>query len=228
MRLFKNLCWALNLTICLLPIIFGSMDPKMIAAALRQEIEARALSVGTVLKQEDLAERFDVSRQPVRQALGYLLAEGLLERRSDRSLAVAGLTSEAAREVTAIRCLLEAEALRLSLPNLTDSQLRKAERIAEDLIEETNIATIEELDVAFHALLYGACGNTRLLSLIDGLRREGRRSYATQPMGSRQRADLADQHRALLAACKRRDSAAAVAALLSHLTYSGDVPHDQP
>jgi DNA-binding GntR family transcriptional regulator len=204
------------------------MDPKMIAAALRQEIEARILVVGTVLKQEELAERFSVSRQPVRQALGHLLAEGLLEQRSDRSLAVAGLTPEAAKDVTAIRCLLEAEALRLSLPNLTEGQLRKAERIAEELIEETDIPTIEELDVAFHALLYGACGNERLLSLIDGLRREGRRSYAIQPMGSRQRADLAGQHRALVAACKLRDSDAAVAALLSHLTYSRDIPHEQP
>jgi len=200
----------------------------MIAAALRQEIEARSLAVGTVLKQEELAERFSVSRQPVRQALGHLLAEGLLEQRSDRSLAVAGLTPEGAKEVTAIRCLLEAEALRLSLPNLTDSQLRKAERIAEDLTEETDIPTIEELDVAFHALLYGACGNARLLSLIDGLRREGRRSYAIQPMGSRERADLTDQHRALLAACKLRDCDAAVAALLTHLTYSRDFSHEQP
>jgi len=200
----------------------------MIAAALRQEIESRTLVVGTVLKQEELADRFSVSRQPVRQALGHLLAEGLLEQRSDRSLAVAGLPPEAAREVTAIRCLLEAEALRLSLPNLTDSQLRKAERIAEDLIEETDLGPMEELDVAFHTLLYGACGNSRLLSLIDVLRREGRRSYAVQPMGSRQRADLAGQHRALIAACKRRDADGAVAALLTHLTYSRDVTHEQP
>ncbi|WP_379876963.1 GntR family transcriptional regulator [Lacibacterium aquatile] len=189
----------------------------MIAAALRQEIDDRSLPPGTVLKQEDLAARFRVSRQPVRQALGHLVAEGLLVQRSDRSLAVAEPNLEATREVRAIRCLLEVEALRLSLPNLTDAQIRKAERLALDLIEEEEIAMIEELDVAFHALLYGACGNGRLLTMIDGLRREGRRSYARQPMGSSERIDYAHQHLALIDACKERDIAAAVAALQRHL-----------
>lgn len=198
------------------------MDPSSIADALRQDIETRLLPPDTALRQESLAERFGVSRQPVRQALDRLLAEGLVVRRSDRSLAVAGLSAAEARELVGLRILVEGEALHLSLPRLEPRDLRRATRLAEDLTEEEDPAAIEELDVAFHAALYGACGNARMLRLIDSLRREGRRAYALQPPGSAFRAAMAQQHEAILAACRAGDAAAAVAALAAHLRAAAD------
>ncbi|CDM58064.1 Fatty acid metabolism regulator protein [Rhizobium favelukesii] len=196
---------------------FGSMDSNVITVALRREIEGGNLLPGTVLKQELLAERFGVSRQPVRQALDQLLATGLLDRRPDRSLAVAGLTQEQARELAEIRAALENMALRGSLPILGDSDLRKAHRLNEDLVEEENPATLEELDVAFHRTLYGRCGNARLLFMIDELRRESRRAYLRQPKGSDERVNLHAEHCAIIEACARRDEAAALQALSAHL-----------
>ena len=198
------------------------MDPESIADVLRRDIEARLLPPDTALRQESLAERFGVSRQPVRQALDRLLAEGLVVRRSDRSLAVAGLSAGESRDLAALRILVEGEALRLSLPRLEPRDLRRATRLAEDLAEEENPAAIEELDVAFHAALYGACGNARMLRLIDSLRREGRRSYAVQPPGSVFRAAMAQQHEAILAACRAGDTAAAIRALAVHLRAAAD------
>ena len=193
------------------------MDTNLIATALRREIEGGSLPPGTVLKQELLAERFGVSRQPVRQALDRLLASGLLDRRPDRSLAVAGLTEEQARELAEIRAALESMALRAALPLLGDSDLRKARRLNEDLIEEDDPATLEELDVAFHRTLYGRCGNRRLLSMIDELRGESRRAYLRQPKGSNERVILHAEHRAIIDACARRDEAEALKALSGHL-----------
>lgn len=193
------------------------MDTNEIAATLRRQIEGGTLPPGTVLKQEVLAERFGVSRQPVRQALDRLLASGLLNRRPDRSLAVSGLTEEESRELAEIRAALESTALRVSLPMLGDSDLRKARRINEDLVEEEDPATLEELDIAFHRTLYGRCGNDRLLSMIDDLRRESRRAYARQPKGSDERVVLHAEHRAIVDACERCDEAAALQALSNHL-----------
>lgn len=193
------------------------MDTNTIATALRREIEGGRLQPGTVLKQELLAQRFGVSRQPVRQALDRLLASGLLDRRPDRSLAVAGLTEEQARELADIRAALESMALRGALPTLGDSDLRKAQRLNEDLVEEEDPATLEELDVAFHRTLYGRCGNARLLSMIDELRRESRRAYSRQPKGSDERVILHAEHHAIIEACARRDEAAALQALSDHL-----------
>jgi DNA-binding GntR family transcriptional regulator len=181
------------------------MDPKSIAEAIRSEIETGALLPGTPLKQEALAARYGVSRQPVRLALNLLLASGMVARRGDRSLAVATASADDRDELTDLRIVLECEALRRSVPRLSDRDLRRARRLADELAEEEDPAAIEALDVRFHATLYGACGNDRLLRLIEELRRERRRVYATQPKPSPHRAGFARQHEALLAACETRD-----------------------
>ncbi|MCC7272332.1 MAG: GntR family transcriptional regulator [Alphaproteobacteria bacterium] len=193
------------------------MDPNAIETAIRDEIEAGRLMPGTALRQEALAARFGVSRQPVRLALGSLLAAGLVERRTDRGLAVAGISAPAAAELAAVRVLVETEALRLALPKLDAVRLRRAHRIAADIVEEDDPAAIEELDVAFHAILYAPGGNARLLRLVEALRREGRRAYAVQPPGSAFRRRLAAEHAAILAACEASDAAAAVRTLTDHL-----------
>lgn len=189
----------------------------MIVGVLRHDIESGVLAPGAVLKQELLAERFDVSRQPIRQALDRLLVSGLLVRRGDRSLAVAGLTQQQARELAEIRMSLESTALRSSLGALTQSDLRKAHRLNEDLLEEEEPATLEELDIAFHRVLYARCGNARLLDMIDDLRRESRRAYARQPIGSNDRLILHAEHAAIMAACERHDTEAALGVLADHL-----------
>jgi DNA-binding GntR family transcriptional regulator len=193
------------------------MDTNYIIIELRREIEGGTLPPGAVLKQESLAERFGVSRQPVRQALDRLLAYGLLDRRSDRSLAVAGLSGVQARELAEIRNAIEGTALRASLAALTESDLRKARRLNEDLVAEDDPLILEELDIEFHRTLYGRCANTRLLGMIDDLRRESRRAYARQPKGSDERLVLHAEHRDIVDACGRRDTEAAVLALWHHL-----------
>jgi DNA-binding GntR family transcriptional regulator len=193
------------------------MDTNDIVMSLRREIEAGTLQPGSELKQELLAQRFGVSRQPVRQALDRLLASGLLERRPNRSLAVSGLNEEQARQLAEIRVSLEATALQASIPALTDSDVRKARRLNEDIVEEEDADVLEELDIAFHRTLYGRCGNVWLLDMIDDLRRESRRAYSRQPKGSRERTGLHAEHQAIIDACARRDLSDALQALTQHL-----------
>ncbi len=196
---------------------FGSMDPNRIAETLQNDIENGTLSPGTVLKQERLAERFGVSRQPVRQALERLLVNGLLTKRSDRSLAVNGLSADEARDLSQIRISLESTALILSIPHLSQNDLRKAIRLNDDLFEEENPAIIEELDIAFHQTLYGPCGNDRLLKMIAELRGEARRSYHRQPPGSQARKVFYEEHNDLLAVCNRGDVNKAIEIIENHI-----------
>jgi len=193
------------------------MDPITIAQSIREDIESVALPPGAILKQEFLAERFKVSRQPIRQALEHLLAAGLLRRRSDRSLEVTGLTEQEARELLSIRKALETMALRGSAETLDAATLRRASRIAKDIEEEEDPAILEDLDVAFHRALYLGCGNVRLLAMVEALRREGRRIYARQPHNVERKAALQAEHHAILAACLANDVEAAVTALSTHI-----------
>lgn len=193
------------------------MDPNFLENTLREEIELGKLSPGTQLKQEDLAARFGVSRQPVRAALERLLTAGLLTRMTDRTVAVSKWSPTEARDLLGVRIALETEALRLSLPHLDDATIRKARRVSEVLADEEEPEEIERLDVRFHKLLYQFCGNDRLGKMIEDLRREGRRIYAMQPKPSRMRTSLFEEHQAIVAACEQGDAKQAVTALSQHL-----------
>ncbi|MDK4739538.1 GntR family transcriptional regulator [Rhizobium sp. CNPSo 3464] len=199
---------------------FGSMDPKSIFSELRDEIESGELAPGSVLKQESIAERFGVSRQPVRQALDRLLGSGLVVRRPDRSLAVAILSEREASELTELRTILEVAALEQSVPLLLPSALRKAERLNDELFAEYDPVRIEELDQQFHLTLYSECENTRLLRTIATLRRESRRACLHQKRGAQERIDFFEEHAAIVAACARGDVDAAAQHLRHHLTQT--------
>jgi DNA-binding GntR family transcriptional regulator len=194
------------------------MNADGIAEILRQEIELGALPAGARLQQEDVAQRFGVSRHPVRHALDRLTMEGLLSHQPDRTLVVSGLAEREQIHIAEVRVMLESEALRQSFPTITPRLLRRAQRLAEELAEEDNPLRMEELDIAFHALLYSGSPNARLGRLIDSLRREGRRSYHSQIKDQRQR--YADDHDALLAACARKDLTEALTVLARHLIHA--------
>lgn len=197
--------------------------PASIAQQIEAEIRSGALPPGSVLQQEALAARFAASRQPVRMALGLLRASGLVVARRDRSVEVAGLSVAALRDLMAVRRLVEREALTLALPNLRERDLLEARQIQERIEIEIDPAELERLDRGFHAALYRPGGNARLLALVNELRGEDIRPYATQPPGSSARGAYARQHRELLHACTVGNLASALAALDTHFaTSTGD------
>jgi DNA-binding GntR family transcriptional regulator len=85
--------------------------PAQVAAETRKLINKGVLAPGFQLRQSDLAERFGISRVPVREALKLLAAEGIIEHDPNRGFFVAPLSSDEARQLYRMRQLLEAELL---------------------------------------------------------------------------------------------------------------------
>jgi DNA-binding GntR family transcriptional regulator len=196
------------------------MDPSAsgsVADQLREDIRLGRLLPGTVLHQDALAERFGLSRQPIRLALQNLRASGLVAVRPDRSVEIVGLSAEAVGDLARVRLLVEREACVLAIPHRTERDILSAKHLQARIEIEGEPRLIEELDCAFHTALYRPCRNARLLKLIEDLRRENRRPYETQPVGSTQRARLSKQHRNILRRYAAGDSPGVVVALEEHL-----------
>src|SRR5262245_20060521 len=112
------------------------MDPSStlsVADWLREDIRLGRLPPGTVLRQDALAERFGVSRQPIRLALESLRASGLVAVRRDRSVEIVGLSPQAVRDLARVRLLVEREALALAVPNRTERGILEARQLQERL-----------------------------------------------------------------------------------------------
>ena len=86
--------------------------PGQIADQLRELITRGVLAPGLQLRQMELAERFNSSRVPLREALKLLSAEGIIEHDQNRGFFVAPLSLDEASQLYRIRHLLEAELLR--------------------------------------------------------------------------------------------------------------------
>src|SRR5262245_63813605 len=96
-----------------------TLSADALTESLRALILDGTLGAGAQLRQEDLAKRFGVSRIPVREALGRLQAEGLVEHFANRGSIVASRSVDDLLETLDIRIALETRAIRLAIPNYT-------------------------------------------------------------------------------------------------------------
>ncbi|MFO1062067.1 MAG: GntR family transcriptional regulator [Dongiaceae bacterium] len=191
-----------------------------VADHLRRAILMGALVDGAVLRQDELAERFGLSRMPIRDALRQLEAEGLVEPKPHRGAVVAALSTQDITEKFEVRFALEGMALRLSVPRLTAVQLREARRQLAALAAQHGVAEHVEAHRRFHMALYAGADRPYLKQLIqrqfDAIERYIRVEAAVAPLDG----DFAE-HRALLVACGKHDVAGALAIAETHILGAG-------
>ena len=185
---------------------------------LRDMIIAGELPGASVIRQEELAERFRVSRMPVRQALDVLAAEGWVNQRPHRGAVVRPLDADDALELFEIRASLETLAIERSFPNMTDEQIENAVRTGRSLLEvsEANFP----LHQAFHVALYSAAGPRLLRLVIREL--EAARRYLEFESGALAVSDQdRAEHEGLMRAAQARDVESGRAIIQAHVQQGG-------
>lgn len=190
---------------------------EQIADILREAIADGSLKAETALRQDDLATRFGFSRMPIRDALRQLEAEGIVSIHPTRGAFVARMDAAEISEIYALRELLECEALRLSCPGLSDRKLNEAASILNQIDEEPDVGRWGALNRLFHLALYSACGNARLLGLIEAQHNAADRyvRILLSNFDYRSRSQL--EHREILTYCRERDGEQAISWLRTHL-----------
>ena len=151
----------------------------IVAEGLRRGILSGALESGQPLRQEQIAKDFEVSAVPVREALRQLAGEGLVTLTPNRGARVSEVSYEEAREITEIRIALESLALRLSVPNITEDDLRQAEEVLDLWDAAEDPATFAALNWRFHTVLYEPARQPRRLRAGRAARRRTRPSTAS-------------------------------------------------
>ncbi len=192
---------------------------EAVLAELRRRIGTGELRPGQKILPEQIGEELGVSRVPVREALKILEGEGQVTYEPRRGSFVAELSLEDLRELYRLRELLEAEAIRSAVERLDEEMLA---RIAEALDEvdaareAEDMAAYAEANRRFHLDLYKAAERPLLLRMIRQLWDASDAYRALFANTEEQRAAAADDHRAILAALRRRDAEATIAAQDRH------------
>jgi DNA-binding GntR family transcriptional regulator len=196
---------------------------SVIEETLRNAILDGRLPCGTAMRQQELASLFGVSRMPVREALRQLEAQSLLHVVTHKGAVVAPLIEDNSTETYELRMLLESEALRLSIPLLTEADIAEADTLICALEQEKDYTEIGRLNRLFHMTLYGKAPNQRLLKLVEhGLNEEERfLRFNLEAMGLGETSQ--EDHRELLNRVAQKKVEESILTLRNHLMRGMDV-----
>ncbi|MDR3516089.1 MAG: GntR family transcriptional regulator [Azospirillaceae bacterium] len=196
-----------------------------LVATLADDIIHGRLAPGVRLDEQDLAARFGVSRTPVREALGHLVATGLAEHRPRRGVIVTVISPERLRDMFLVMAELEASAARLAASAMTALERRELALFHQGTqvaVRHGRITDYEQLNDQFHSLLYVGCHNSYLFDLLNATRaRLAPFRHAQFNLLGRLAASWRE-HDVVVQAILRGDSDAAAQGMRSHLsTVSG-------
>lgn len=189
-------------------------------AALRSDILTGVLAPGTQLIQEDVAQRYGVSRVPVREALQLLTSEGLVSHIPNRGYFVTELSVPDLIEVYRLRQILETEAIRVGVPALSDEDVAGLRKRATEVERAPNLETLTEANRGFHFAIFEAAGMPRLVRLLQQLwdASDVYRSLYFQQSPNRSR--VHSEHTAMLTALAARDVAEVIRLHDAHRDHS--------
>jgi DNA-binding GntR family transcriptional regulator len=194
-------------------------SPSRVAETLREEILNGTLAPGDRLSQEDIALRFGVSRQPVRDALRQLEGDGLITMVANAGAWVSKLSESECYEAYQVRERLEPLLLSQSIPNLKPAQIQRLTELVAEIEKATDLEQFLRLDREFHLLSYAGAAPGMLREFVERIwntTQHYRRAFA-KLSGFITSEVTHMEHKLILDGIVRRDSPQAEKALEGHI-----------
>ncbi len=152
------------------PTLGGTHLPlrEVVAAEIRRMILDGELAPGERLIEDRLAERLDVSRNPVREAMRVLGSEGFLEVTARRGAFVAGMSGQEAENLFDVRLALEPLSARLASRKIQPAGIARLEEIhgrATKAKVMGDLDALADLNTEFHTCVFELSENTYLAGI---------------------------------------------------------------
>ncbi len=206
---------------------------RSVLNAMIKLIDAGEYPVGGRLPPErELAERFNVSRPTVREAIIALEALERVQVKTgsgvyvleNKSIAKGAIDDISPFELTESRALVEGEAAALAANLITEEELEALRQTLDDMAKENSLGDLAsgDADRDFHQIISRATRNAVLVSIIEHLwhvRNNAPKVFkAYQSICEKDGERRVEEHRQIYEALKNRDAAAARAAMHEHFT----------
>lgn len=190
---------------------------ETIAKHLREAIISGHFAEDEPIRQDDIARLFNVSKIPVREALKRLEAEGLVLFQRNKGAVVTRISEPELAQMFEVRVLLEVQAIRLAVPNMTEATFAQAESICQAFLGELDVGRWAELNWQLHTCLYEPAQRPFLVSLIRSIHDKLER-YLRMQMSLSEGKERADhEHRDIIAACRAGDADLAAQLIEAHI-----------
>ena len=199
---------------------------EKILETIRDAILKGTMKPGERVSEPDLAERFGISRTPIREAFRQLESEGYLVVIPRKGAVVASLSERDVEEFYAIKIILEGFAAKMAAVNLTEKDIDRLEAINERLQKlagEGDVESFFRVHDEFHDLFIKAAGNDKLYDMINQLVVKFQRlRLASLSQPGRMEISV-EEHRNMIEAFKNRDGERADSLVLHAATIGAGV-----
>lgn len=195
-----------------------------IRQSLEQDIVTGALPPGARLDEVRLAERFEVSRTPVREALMQLAASGLVDIRPRQGALVAALGLKRMVEMFEVMAELEGLCARLAARRMSAAERADLQRLHADtrrFVEADDPDAYYAANLDFHEAIYAGSHNAFLAEQTRGLRQRLTPYRRIQLRRQGRLADSFAEHDAVVRAICAGDAEQAERLLSKHVTVQG-------
>jgi len=182
---------------------------ERIVNVLRESIIKGTLKPGERVAESELAEKYGISRTPIREAFRQLETEGFLKVIPRRGAEVASLTEGDVREFYEVKSLLESYAAKVAAERLTERDIKRLELLntsMERFAQNGDIKGFFKADNDFHDVFIQKCGNDKLCNIIQNLLQQFQRvRIASFVIKGRMEVSV-EQHKDIIKACCDKDS----------------------
>ena len=189
---------------------------------LREAILKGVLSPGQHLMEMQLAYQLGVSRTPVREAIRMLELEGLVNMVPRKGARVAAISEKSLCDVLEVRRALEELSVRLACTRMERDDLEKLDSINQQFIracQGDDVVQIARIDESFHAVIYEAADNAKLLQLLNQMQNQMYRYRIEYIKLKERRQILVEEHKKIIHSLARRDADAAAEAINNHIAH---------
>jgi DNA-binding GntR family transcriptional regulator len=190
---------------------------------LRGEILTGRVLPGERLDLGELVERLKVSKMPVKEAIGRLATEGLLDVQAQRGTFVSRVDPRDLAETFEVRRALEMLAGELAAEQVTKADLEKLRGLIAAMEKSTDVARHLELNFEFHGLIVALSDNRKLAETYRRLRvpiQVAAIHYRSENWMERI-AQEQKEHRAIVRALEQKDAEATSRAIGEHIKRGG-------
>lgn len=182
---------------------------EKIVETIRSAIVNGQLQAGTRVAEPDLADRFGISRTPIREAFRQLESEGFITVIPRKGAVVASFSAKDVSDFYDLKALLEGYAARCAAKVLTEKDLQKMEAVnrqMEAAAAKKDLRKVLVLHNEFHDIFLKACGNEKLHSIIQGMVMQFQRFRLVLAMPGKFEGSVR-QHREIIEAFRKKDGA---------------------
>lgn len=177
---------------------------------------------GMALTELRVSQELGVSRTPVREAFRQLELDGLVVSSPNRSVTIHCFSDQDILDLYEVRSRVESLAAARAALNMSDAQRHKLEEIfaEEDRVteqQEGDLATLQDLDAAFHDQIFTGSGSSILHAILNPINQKTRQArLISLSMPGRCHGQI-KEHRAILEAILRKDSQGAERQMQIHI-----------